>query len=105
MKIIDKNKLTCAIEKLMYNANLEADIASTGEIFDEKVAATKYDTYKHLLALIESMDTKDVDIERAIDDYVYKEGLVNCYEIGPIAKYFFELGLKTQNSINNFNNV
>ena len=46
MKLIPKDVVLAEIEKFMYGANLEADIASTGECFDEKVAddfQTKFD--------------------------------------------------------------
>ena len=116
--LIDKDRIVAEIEKFMYSANLEADIASTGECFDEKVARAKYQLCKQIRDSIVSIEVKEVDlgkeIKNSIDSlsnlYCFMEELFNGTEeegVRPIpeevtnelfefAKHFFELGLKTQ---------
>lgn len=46
-----------------------------------------------ILSFIESLEKEqDVDLEKAIDDYVEQEGLVNIPQIEPIARHFYALG-------------
>ena len=63
---IDKAVIKSEIEKFMYEANQEADIASTGECFDEKVANAKYQIYKQIRDSIDSLKVKEVDLENSM---------------------------------------
>ncbi|MBP5680880.1 MAG: hypothetical protein J6X31_07510 [Bacteroidales bacterium] len=67
---IDKSALAAEIKKIMYRANLEADIASTGECFDEKVADIKYQLCKLILSFIDTLEVKEVDL--------YNNGWIDC---------------------------
>lgn len=58
-RYIDRDTLVAEIEKFMYEANQEADIASTGECFDEKVADAKYQLCKQIRDSIDSLEVKD----------------------------------------------
>ena len=100
MNLIDKDALVAEIERLMYAANLEADIASTGDCFDENIANAKYQLCKRILGFINTLEVKEVDLDKEYkdfveDDMVYNK-LVNSIVGKAIAKHFFELGLKTQ---------
>ena len=65
-----KSALKAELEKLMHEANQEADIASTGECFDEKIADAKYQLCKQIRdsidslkeTIIDSFEVKEIDI-------------------------------------------
>lgn len=102
---IDKDRIVAEIEKLMYAANAEADIASTGECFNEDIADAKYQLCKHILDIINTLEVKEVDLEKEIQDHI-KECLDIKFpttdielikkDVAYTAKKFFELGLKAQ---------
>ena len=58
---ISKSAILAKIKKLMNDANTEADIASTGECFDEKVADAKYQLCKQIRDSIDSIEVKEVE--------------------------------------------
>ena len=61
---ISKSAILAKIKKLMYDANTQADIASTGEFFNEDIANAKYQLCKYILDFIETLTVKEVDIEK-----------------------------------------
>lgn len=61
MELIDKDAVLAIIEKFMYGANIEADIASTGECFDEKIADAKYQLCKCIKGKINTLEVKEVE--------------------------------------------
>lgn len=61
---IDKAALVAEIEKLKYSANTEADIASTGECFNEDIANVKYQQCEHILGIIDTLEVKEVGKEK-----------------------------------------
>ena len=94
-KYIDKSALVAEIEKFMYEANQEADIASTGECFDEKVADAKYQLCKQIRDSIDSLEVKEVDLEKEIKRFTMSKELYEADSvIKAVAEHFFELGLK-----------
>lgn len=111
-KYIDKSALVAEIEKFMYEANQEADIASTGECFDEKVADAKYQLCKQIRDSIDSLEVKEVDYERELskyvsngihrffpnvdDDYCKMDSVIWQDYVIETAKHFYELGLKAK---------
>lgn len=118
MKLIDKDDLIAKIDKFMYGANLEADIASTGECFNEEVANAKYKLCKQIKEEIDTLEVKEVDLEKELDKFygMYrKDGQTFSLEDNEecvdwkvdcnpkfeksFARHFFELGLKAQNKI------
>ena len=73
----------------------------------DKVILTK------LLSFLDTLEVKEVDLEKEFDDYIEKQNAFtsndnseikyyngdsfnHVYDIYPIAKHFFELGLKAQ---------
>lgn len=99
MQYIDKDTIVDEIKKLMYAANLEADIASTGECFDENIADAKYQLYKYILSAINTFKVKDVDLDKEIDlveDRYHGFESLSRADVIDIAKHFFELGFKMQ---------
>ena len=111
---IDKDRIVAEIEKFMYSANLEADIASTGECFDEKVARAKYQLCKQIRDSIVSLEVKEVDVEKEINKYISDNFFgsetigffsnrtkeePNDGDIALVAKHFFELGLSVNNPV------
>ena len=60
------------VEKMMYDFNQTADIASTGELFDEEVEDAKYQLCKEFLFLIDSMgkETSNGELEKEITEAV-----------------------------------
>lgn len=108
MKLIPLDAVLSIIDKFMYDANLEADIASTGECFDEKVADAEYQLCKCIKERINTLEIKGVDIENVSitewNDYIKKiDGepdtaymLIKRNEYIELAKHFFELGLEAQ---------
>ena len=97
---IDKSAVKAALEKFMYEANQEADIASTGECFDEKVADAKYQLCKQIIGSIDSLEVKEVgepskDLEKEFDKCCENHIFDDECEVYT-ARKFFELGLKAQ---------
>ena len=102
---IDKDALVAEIEKLMYGFNLEADIASTGECFNEELADAKYQLCKLILSFIDTLEVKEVDLDfqmfaKEMDAvFALPSSETNNTEEEPlnweyaIAKHFYELGL------------
>ena len=61
--LIDKDALVAKIEKLMYAANLEADIASTGECFNEDIADAKYQLCKYILSFLYTLEVIEIGVD------------------------------------------
>ena len=94
MKLIDKDAVLAIIEeKLSYYKDLE-----DREIISD-CGIAGYRVIKRLKSDIESLEMKEVDLEEEIESYFKgfgkfaSVGIDDCIDI---AKYFFELGLKTQ---------
>jgi hypothetical protein len=112
MKLIDKDAVLAIIEKFMYGANIEADIASTGVCFDEKVADAKYQLCKCIKDKINTLEMKEVDIEKEVIDWWnahysskaytfegYSGHYIENSTLIEIAKHFFELGVNASNPL------
>lgn len=113
MKLIDKNKIAAELEK-RYEYWKEKEFNSHSIESEIRMSECQ-----HLMLLLNFIETKEVDLEREIKNridslsnlYCYMEDLFNGNEeegVYPIpekvtnelfefAKYFYELGLKTQN--------
>jgi len=112
MKLIDKDALVAEIERrrdaaLTRQKNLESIGQET--VLNEMVA----NELNRILSFIDTLEVKEVDLEKAIDDYIYTHDgrkrlaleldwkccnltLKGGDEIIKFAKHFFELGLKAQ---------
>ena len=106
-KYILLDAVLAEIEKLMNRYDSEYDEDST------EVKAAKGNVCHEILCTINSLEVKEVDLEKAIDDYIYTHDgrkrlaleldwkycnltLKGGDEIIKFAKHFFELGLKAQ---------
>ena len=93
MKLIEKDALIAEIYKLKKSHD---NWSTMGKCFHKE--------YENLLSFIDTLEVKDVDLEKEIDDYMAKEwegieGVKPFYdmvktELSDIARHFFELGLK-----------
>ena len=63
------------------------------------IAECKYDEDMYILSFLDTLEMKEVDLEKSISDWL-SEGLPNDEEeidyIKETAKHFFELGIKAQ---------
>ena len=91
MKLIDKNALVAEIEK---RQSIALDPLNNN-IHTKRLE----EAYKSILSFINTLEVKEVDLEKSISDWLF-EGLPNNEEeidyIKETAKHFFELGLKAQ---------
>ena len=100
MKLINKNALVAEIEKRKIIAREKAEIASDNS--NVPVAALwsgKENICIELLSLIDTLEVKEVDLEKEIElikgDYEQVDVAWNN-DFDYIARNFFELGLKAQ---------
>lgn len=92
------NKIVAEIEKC-YNECLKR-----AKVIDYDYWNAKADAYRNVLTILDdSIEVKEVDLEREIDEVIYNYKLNNhrhtsicAPDIEWIAKHFFELGLKAQ---------
>jgi hypothetical protein len=93
---IDKAAVVAEIERrrdLHYKYYMKNGVGS--------IAECKYDEDREILSFLDTIDTKEVDLEKEFDDYT-KDILACDIQFEPFthlhncAKHFFELGLKVQ---------
>ena len=107
MKLIDKDALVAEIENWKQHT-LKCGYAGQGE-YEEGNKQGRLDTCEKILSFLDSLDVKEVDLEKeikevqryykTIDEYEGYFATIYASGIGWIAKHFYELGLKTQNQI------
>lgn len=100
MKLIDKDKIVAEIETC-YNECLKR-----AKIIDSDYWNAKADAYRNMLTIIDSLEVKEVDLEKEINEWQGCEAFPEGIDITPLpkameivektAKHFFELGLKAQ---------
>ena len=99
MKLIDKDKTVAEIEKL-YNECLKR-----AKITDSDYWNAKADAYRNVLVILDdTLEVKEVDLEKEINEWQGCEAFPEGVDITPLpkameivertAKHFFELGLK-----------
>lgn len=105
MKLIDKSALVAEIERRRNLVEERLYINSYGK--DKAL----YDAYKSLLSFIDTLEMKEVDLEKELIEWHKKHfqksgtfiGMSGFYLTNSsqmeLAKHFFELGLKIQNMI------
>ena len=103
MKLIDKYALVAEIEKRINEINLD-------NIEDWRYRLQRehdIEVMKNILSLIDTLEVKEVDLEKEIDDIFqrYKNGyngliICNKTDFSFIAKHFFELGMSVNNKLN-----
>ena len=93
MKLIDKAAVVAEIEKRVKEAEIVVRNIPSSAIFGLMQA------YKNVLSFLDTLEVKEVDLEKDIS-YWLSEGLPNDEEeidyIKETAKHFFELGLKAK---------
>ena len=86
-KYIPLDALLAEIEKLMNCYDSEYDKDST------EVKAAKGNVCHEILCIIDSLEVKEVDLEKEYKDFIKCDNGRSMFET---AKHFFELGLKTR---------
>jgi len=87
MKLIDKAAVVAEIEGIEYETNYEP---FTDEVLGKRKVC------KDIKELLDTLEVKEVDLDREIEKCLkqYHMLAVGKKDFAPIAKYFFELGLK-----------
>lgn len=110
MKLIDKSALVAEIERRVTEGEKVAKEIPSSAIMGLIQA------YNNTLSFIDTLEVKEVDLEKAIDDYIYTHygrkrlaleldwkccnlTLKGGDEIIEFAKHFFELGMRVSNPI------
>ena len=96
MKLIDKDALVAEIEKC-YNECLKR-----AKITDSDYWNAKADAYRNVLVSLDNtLEVKEVDLEKEYKDFVEEDPVYNKLVNGivgkAIAKHFFELGMAISN--------
>lgn len=98
---IDKSAIVAEIEKRI------KETQSMQPKFDQFWAG-QISAFKGVLKILDTLEVKEVDLEKEIQDYIHKlphsktyfnDGLVRSWReqnVIEIAKHFYELGLKTK---------
>ena len=90
MKLIDKDAAVAEIERRIKRFREEKD----------SVSIVKTNTYKGILSFLDTLEVKEVDLEKSLTGFMGRYAYENGGEYPSaidIAKHFFELGLKAQN--------
>lgn len=104
MKLIDKSALVAEITKRAK----EGEIA--GRDFPSSAIFGLTRAYKNVLSFLDTLEVKDVDLEKEIKDYFNNQPIITRskgidYQLIPsgeeIAKHFFELGIQQSKNDNN----
>ena len=112
-QLIDKFAVAAEIEKRLHKYEQEYEELAHYEIWGTAIKIRpKIEELKNLLSFINTIETKEVDLEKEISDYLtsyhlhIKDGGRVVFDnndspnfmcdIRHIAKHFFEVGLKTQ---------
>lgn len=87
MKLIDKDALVAEIDRQKIGYNVDGK------------HSVEYNTTRKILNIIDTLEVKEMDLEKSISDWL-SDGLPNDEElidyIKETAEHFFELGLKSQ---------
>ena len=104
MKLIDKDKIVSEIKELIRANELYLSETNTDEIRFQKVGA--YSVLNDLLHFIDTLEVKEVDLEKEINEWQGCEAFPEGVDITPLpkameivektAKHFYELGLRSQ---------
>ena len=93
MKLIDKDKISAEIRKRLLPVVRDKHYDEWEEGQDSE--------RKAILGIIDTLEVKEVDLEKEFKDYTLQITAIDVKEapftqLEKCAKYFFELGLKTQ---------
>lgn len=103
MRLIDKDKIVAEIKKRLHANGAFDEVGD--EAWAEDVGMCK--AYKSILSYIDTLEVKEVDLEKETEKYVQTKEFIESAEspVILVAKHFFELGLKvnlTKNAISTF---
>lgn len=97
MELIDKGKVVAEIERLISNGQTKLKESEECKDWESYVAlAERIATCINVLSFLDTLETKEVDLEKELEQYLYANDIKFSYQIKYFAKYFFELGLKAQ---------
>ena len=105
LQYILKDVLVAEIENRINRCNIKKQYCPVNTQI-EAICDNKICAYKELLSFLDTLEMKDVDLEKEIKELQHKYKTIDEYEGYPctmyangiewIAKHFFELGLKAQ---------
>lgn len=100
-KYIDKDKIAAEIEKMVKRLEDAFDNPSFASYEANLIAKGGYRKLKDILSLLDTFETKEVDLEKEFYDFLdtligKDNGHLSEDELFRIAEYFYELGLNTQ---------
>lgn len=88
--LIDKDRIVAEIDRQQIGYNVDGK------------HSVEYDIVRKIIDIINTLETKDVDLEKEIRLYKMRNPIIGHREeslkdyMSNVAKHFFELGLKTQ---------
>ena len=100
MELIDKDALVAEIEKRKKEA--ESNCGGYKSYDEHRCNACIVDFYEEFLEILDTLEVKEVDLEKYYHDFLQKEWFGNSHVrtvsemMAFTAKHFFELGLKAQ---------
>ena len=95
--LIDKSAVVAEIEKRIKECDKLANAASDNNLSNSLQAnELLIRQYTSLLSIIDTLEVKDVDLEKEIDIWYDKFAINNKFDWNGFAKHFFELGLNAQ---------
>ena len=100
MELIDKEKVVEEIEERI-NRDNERAVSYSSNSEHDYLCRVKEAVYKNLLSFLDTLETKEVDLEKEFDNYtknilacdVQYEPFTHLYNC---AKHFFELGINSK---------
>ena len=98
---IDKSAIVAEIERRKECIRMAFSMQGILHGHDRAYASAQYDAFNSLLSFLDTLEVKDVDLEKEFDNYT-KDILAWDVQFEPFtqlyncAKHFFELGLKAQ---------
>lgn len=101
MELIDKDVLLTEIENRIDRCNTKKRSCPVNTQV-EVLCDNKIHAYKEVLSLIDTLEVKEVDLEKYYHEFLQKEWFGNSHVrtisemMAFTAKHFFELGLKAQ---------
>ena len=101
MKLINKDRVAAEIEKMVKRLEDAFDNPSFASYEANLIAKGGYRKLKDILSLLDTFETKEVDLEKEFYDFLdtligKDNGHLSEDELFRIAEYFYELGLNTQ---------
>ena len=101
MKLIDKSALVAKIEnRIKELQNLQEENEAKLDSIQKTAVLLCIDECKVILSLLDTLEVKEVDLEKEIKKYIRDNICGYCVPgTEETAKYFFELGLKVNKSL------